>query len=43
VTPELLAASLDFGKDALKATDGHVNTLMEPRLLDVYLKSWVVD
>jgi len=43
VTPDLLAASLDFGKGALKATDGHINTLMEPRLLDVYLKSWVVD
>ena len=43
VTSDLLAASLDFGKGALKATDGHINTLMEPRLLDVYLKSWVVD
>jgi hypothetical protein len=27
----------------LSTTDHHINTLMEPRLLDVYLRSWVVD
>ena len=43
LTPELLATSIDFGKGALRASDGHINTLMEPRLLDIYLKSWVVD
>ena len=42
-TPELLAAATDFGKGALATTDAHINTLMEPRLLDVYLRSWVVD
>jgi spermidine synthase len=43
VTPELVAAATDFGKGALSTTDSHINTLMEPRLLDVYLRSWVVD
>jgi len=43
LTPELLATSTDFGKNVLASADGHINTLMEPRLLDVYLKSWVVD
>jgi hypothetical protein len=43
LTPELVATSTDFGKGALDSTNRHVNTLMEPRLLDVYLKSWVVD
>jgi spermidine synthase len=43
LTAELMAASTDFGKSALNAADHHINTLMEPRLLDVYLKSWVVD
>ena len=43
LTPELVATSTDFGKGALKTADHHINTLMEPRLLDVYLKSWVVD
>jgi len=43
VTPELLASATDFGKGVLRTTDTHINTLMEPRLLDVYLRSWVVD
>jgi hypothetical protein len=43
LTPELLAASTEFGKGVLRSADRHVNTLMEPRLIDVYLKSWVVD
>jgi hypothetical protein len=43
LTPELVAMSTDFGKGELRAADHHINTLMEPRLLDVYLKSWVVD
>jgi spermidine synthase len=43
VTPELVATATDFGKGVLSTTDHHINTLMEPRLLDVYLKSWVVD
>ncbi len=43
VTPELVATATDFGKGVLTTTDHHINTLMEPRLLDVYLKSWVVD
>ena len=43
VTPELLATATDFGKGALSTADHHINTLMEPRLLDVYLRSWVVD
>jgi spermidine synthase len=43
LTPELFATSTDFGKGVLDAADRHINTLMEPRLLDVYLKSWVVD
>src|SRR5215475_1203104 len=43
VTPELVASATDFGKGVLRTTDAHINTLMEPRLLDVYLRSWVVD
>jgi spermidine synthase len=43
VTPELVATATDFGKGVLTTTDHHINTLMEPRLLDVYLRSWVVD
>jgi len=43
VTPELVASATDFGKGVLRTTDTHINTLMEPRLLDVYLRSWVVD
>ena len=43
LTPELLATAVDFGKSVLRSADRHINTLMEPRLLDVYLKSWVVD
>jgi spermidine synthase len=43
LTPELLATSTNFGKGALSASDHHINTLMEPRLLDIYLRSWVVD
>jgi spermidine synthase len=43
VTPELVATATDFGKGVLSTTDHHINTLMEPRLLDVYLRSWVVD
>ena len=39
VTPELMAAAIDFGKGAFNTTDRHINTLMEPRLLDVYLRS----
>jgi hypothetical protein len=27
----------------LASADRHVNTLMEPRLLDVYLRSWVTE
>jgi spermidine synthase len=43
LTPELAATATDFGKGVLNTTNHHVNTLMEPRLLDVYLRSWVVD
>jgi spermidine synthase len=43
LTPELLATSMNFGRGALRAADDHINTLMEPRLLDIYLRSWVVD
>jgi spermidine synthase len=43
LTPELLATSTDFGKGVLVSADRHVNTLMEPRLLDVYLRSWVTE
>jgi hypothetical protein len=43
LTPELEAMSTDFGKGELRTADHHINTLMEPRLLDVYLRSWVVD
>ena len=43
LTPELVATSIDFGKNVLSTADRHINTLMDPRLLDVYLKSWVVD
>ena len=43
ITPELVANSIDFGRGTLSSADTSVNSLMEPRLLDVYLKSWVVD
>lgn len=43
LTTDLVANSVDFGKGVLSSSDTSVNTLMEPRLLDVYLKSWVVD
>jgi spermidine synthase len=43
ITPDLIAASVDFGKGALSSADQSINSLMQPRLLDVYLKSWVVD
>jgi spermidine synthase len=43
LTTELVASSVGFGKGVLSTEDSSINTLMEPRLLDVYLKSWVVD
>jgi hypothetical protein len=43
LTRELVAGSVVFGKGVLRTEDSSINTLMEPRLLDVYLKSWVVD
>jgi spermidine synthase len=43
LTTELVAGSVVFGKGVLSTDDSSINTLMEPRLLDAYLKSWVVD
>lgn len=43
VTPSLIANSLDFGKKMLESEFNDINTLMEPKLLHLYLKSWVTD
>lgn len=44
LTPELVANSVNFGRNMLVSSEPkEINTLMEPKLLALYLKSWVVD
>jgi len=44
LTPELVANSVNFGRNMLFSSEPpDINTLMEPKLLALYLKSWVVD
>ena len=44
ITPELLVASLAFGKGELDAEDVCINTMMEPCLLQAYVRqSWLIE
>jgi len=44
ITTFLVSNSVDFGKNMLLSEyDGEINTLMQPKLLMLYLKSWVTD
>jgi len=44
LTPEVFRAALVFGRDRLQSQHAGVNTLMQPMLLDLYLReSWLAD
>lgn len=44
ITPQLIANSVDFGKTMLQsAYPNEISTLMQPKLLELYLKSWITD
>lgn len=43
ITPETVAASLAFDKDALKTSHWEINTRMHPVLLSLYSEGWQID
>jgi len=43
ITPELVRSSLEFGKGVLEPTEQGTSSYMEPKLLALYLNSWVID
>ena len=40
LTPELIHASLNFGKDQLKTNEREINTLVNHKIFTYYLKGW---